>query len=67
MFTLPLKIEPEWYRAKNCIVLAAYWQRLLCNVGEVRVLSIFDLKGGTSGSASRDIRTLLMILIDHGN
>ena len=33
----------------------------------VRVLSIFDLKGGTSGSASRDIRTLLVILIDHGD
>ena len=33
----------------------------------VRVLSIFDLKGGMSGSASRDIRTLLVILIDHGD
>ena len=33
----------------------------------VRVLSIFDLKGGTSSSASRDIRTLLVILIDHGD
>ena len=33
----------------------------------VRVMSIFDLKGGTSGSASRDIRTLLAILIDHGD
>ena len=28
----------------------------------VRVLSIFDLKGGMSGSASRDIRMLLVIL-----
>ena len=28
----------------------------------VRVLSIFYLKGGTSGSASRDIRTLLVIM-----
>ena len=33
----------------------------------VRVMSIFDLKGGMSGSASRDIRTLLVILIDHGD
>ena len=30
-FTLPLETEPEWYRAKNCTVLAAYWQRLHCN------------------------------------
>ena len=30
-FTLPLETEPEWYRAKNCTVLAAYWQHLHCN------------------------------------
>ena len=24
-FTLPLETEPEWFRAKNCTVLAAYW------------------------------------------
>ena len=30
-------------------------------------MSIFDLKGGMSGSASRDTRTLLVILIDHGD
>ena len=30
-FTLPLETEPEWYRAKNCTMLAAYWQRLHCN------------------------------------
>ena len=30
-FTLPLETEPEWYCAKNCTVLAAYWQRLHCN------------------------------------
>ena len=53
--TLPLKTKPEWYCAKNCTVLAACWQCLHCNVEAVQVLSISDFKGGTSGSASRDI------------
>ena len=54
MVTLPLKTKPEWYRAKNCTVLAACWQRLHWIIKAVRVLSILISR---AGGASHDINS----------
>ena len=64
-FTQPLVTKPEWCRAKIAPCWPLTGSIYTAIIKAVRDMLIFDLKGGMSGSASRDIHSSWRFIFGH--